>query len=65
MILLKNKTCEKPLQSNEFININGLHTTLVITVLKLYTAILMGNRSLDQEQLSKHQFLVMLVASFQ
>ena len=49
----------------DIININGLHTTLVITVLKLYTAILMGNRSLDQEQLSKHQFLVMLVASFQ
>ena len=33
MILTTNKTCEKPLQSNEWININGLHTTLVITVL--------------------------------
>ena len=28
-----NKTCKKPLQSNEWININGLRTTLVITVL--------------------------------
>ena len=33
MILISNKMCEESWQSNELININGLHTTLVITVL--------------------------------
>ena len=37
MISTTNKTCEKPLQSNEWININGLHTTLVITVSKQWS----------------------------
>ena len=33
MISTTNKTCKKPLRSNEWININGLNTTLVITAL--------------------------------
>ena len=31
MILITNKMCEEPWQSKEIINVNGLHTTLVIT----------------------------------
>ena len=41
MILITNKMCKEPLQSNEWINKNGLHTTLVISIdaMKLYNCI--------------------------